>query len=349
MAINKFFILLPVMFAARKLNGEDPNTLFLLRCTYFSVQTFIILVVIYLYSQAQKVGNGKHQNVTIYVPPPPQPFADPNAKRQYKQVNFGKHIITTARSLLVSTIFGFLLTTALHFYKGMIIGLSIQSVMSPFNLFENALTKAFLLNGGFKDGDSPQSKKIFGEKLRVELTHQDEVVDERGEIVVFDKTVVTKEDKQPQKSFDDILLDTWDEGAEANIKPFMDAVKKKNVNTKTSDLGWTPVMIMAAIGVKETAVVLEKMKSLGANPGISDEEGWNALHWAAFHSSVDGAKFLLSSSGFDGLSIGLHLVKDKEGKTPLEHACAEGNMDVAKIIQDAISASENNKKCNSLD
>merc|ERR1712187_742376 len=113
---------------------------------------------------------------------------------------------------------------------------------------------------------------------------------------------------------------------------------------KLNDSGWTPIMIIAAIGVKETVDVLEKLKSLGANPGLVDGEGWNSLHWAAFHSSVDGAKFLLSASGFDGITTGLHLTKDKEGKTPLDLATDENNFYVAKVIEDAISLRVKSKK-----
>lgn len=346
MVLNKFFVLLPVMFAARKLDGEDPKTVFLIRCTYFSVQAIMVFLVIYLYSQSKKVFNSKYKDVSIYIPSPPQPFSEKNAKPQYKKVKLGEHVMSIARSLLASTFFGFVLTTGLHFYKGVIIGLSMQTIMSPFNLFENVLTKAFLLNGTLKRLDLKELKHIFGAKLREELTNHDEVVDERGEVVAIDKSFDAGKDKMLKKCFEDILLDTWDEGSKANMKPFLDSVERKNVNTKLSDSGWTPIMIIAAIGVKETVDVLEKLKTLGANPGVSDGEGWNALHWAAFHSSVDGAKFLLCASGFDGVSIGLHLEKDKEGKTPLDLATDENNFDVAKIIEDAITLRENpNDQC----
>jgi len=337
MVLNKFFVLLPVMFAARKLDGEDPKTVFLIRCTYFSVQAIMVFLVIYLYSQSKKVFNSKYKDVSIYIPSPPQPFSEKNAKPQYKKVKLGEHVMSIARSLLASTFFGFVLTTGLHFYKGVIIGLSMQTIMSPFNLFENVLTKAFLFNSTLKRLDLKELKHIFGAKLREELTNHDEVVDERGEIVAIEKSFDAGKDKMQKKCFEDILLDTWDEGSKANMKPFLDSVERKNVNTKLSDSGWTPIMIIAAIGVKETVNILEKLKNLGANPGIVDGEGWNALHWAAFHSSVDGAKFLLCTSGFDGVTLGLNLTKNKEGKTPLDLATDENNFDVVKVIEDAIS------------
>lgn len=38
---NKMFVMLPVMFAARKLDGEDPNVIYYLRISYFTVLTLL--------------------------------------------------------------------------------------------------------------------------------------------------------------------------------------------------------------------------------------------------------------------------------------------------------------------
>jgi Phosphate transporter (Pho88). len=105
MAFNKLMIMLPLMFAARKLDGEDPNVVFMLRCSYFTVQFFISLAVIYIFLVSKKLAGSKFKDTVIYVPPPPQPLADPNAKPQYKQSTFGEQATKTATSLLTSTFF----------------------------------------------------------------------------------------------------------------------------------------------------------------------------------------------------------------------------------------------------
>jgi len=48
-AFNKMFVMLPVMLAARKLDGEDDNIIFLLRCCYGVVQSIAFLVVLAIY------------------------------------------------------------------------------------------------------------------------------------------------------------------------------------------------------------------------------------------------------------------------------------------------------------
>eukprot|EP00567_Pseudictyota_dubia_P016130 CAMPEP_0197436172 /NCGR_PEP_ID=MMETSP1175-20131217/3644_1 /TAXON_ID=1003142 /ORGANISM="Triceratium dubium, Strain CCMP147" /LENGTH=350 /DNA_ID=CAMNT_0042965397 /DNA_START=247 /DNA_END=1299 /DNA_ORIENTATION=+ len=333
MAFNKMFVMIPVMLAARKLDGEDPNVVFLLRCSYCTVQFLIFLFVAYIYIQSTAISTGAGSDRTIYVPPPPQPFEDANAKKKYTEQKFGAHVATQARQLLVSTFFGVALTLGLHWYKGLIIGLAIQTIMGPLNLLENPLAKCVLMGGGLQGA---AEKKIFGEKEREELTSDDEIVDASGNAVVLKK--VAKNEKKEKRNFEDILLDTWDAGAEADIGPLMAALNKSNINYRTEESGWTPIMIMSAIGVKQTTSAMRQMKSLGADPAITDGEGWNALHWAAFHGSVDGAKFLVSETGYGGINLGLDEVTDKDGKTALEHAKAEGNDAVAKVISDAISA-----------
>ena len=71
MAFNKMFVMLPVMLAARKLDGENPDTVFMLRCAYGTVQAVIVLLVAYIYISSLAVSNGKDKDRLIYVPPPP--------------------------------------------------------------------------------------------------------------------------------------------------------------------------------------------------------------------------------------------------------------------------------------
>jgi hypothetical protein len=344
MAFNKMMIMLPLMFAARKLDGNDPNIVFLLRCSYFTVQFFIVLSSIYIYMTAKKIAaNKKLKDLLIYVPPPPSPLADPNAKSQYKQVTFGEHAVATARQLLSSTLMGILMTTGLHWYKGMIVGLAMQSVMGPLNLFDNKLAKGILL-GGKTDGseESIKSRRLFGEKYREELTKDDEIVDAEGKIIVLSKkdlkaaasatAAASSDDKKKSEgvSFEDLLLDTWDDGNKADIGPLLKALNKSNANFKTSENGWTPLMVVAALGAPKCDDAIDTLKQLGANASIVDNEGWNALHWAAFHGSASGAKKILEVFGKNGLEN----VEDKEGKTPLKHAQDEDNKDVAKVIEE---------------
>ena len=198
----------------------------------------------------------------------------------------------------------------------MVIGLAIQSIMAPFNLIENALVKAFVFGGGLEEG-------AFEEKTAAQLTADDEVVDDAGNAVVVRAPAASTQ----SKTFEDVMLDTWDEGANANLEPLMSVINKKNCNFATKENKWTPLMILSGLGAKGTGSAIRQVLDLGGNPAMLDVEGWNSLHWAAFHGSLEAAKAL--SDYVPTLST----VKDKENKTPLDHAKAEGNDAVAKYLE----------------
>ncbi|KAL3758613.1 hypothetical protein ACHAWU_008367 [Discostella pseudostelligera] len=329
---NKMVVMLPVMLAARKLDGEDPNVIFYLRCLYGFVQTIAVMLVVFIYFKANAAAKESTNAVKIYVPSPPQPFVPPSDKKQYQEKMLNDHLSSTAQKLLGSTLFGILMTAGLHMWRGMIVGLAIQSIMAPFNLAENALVSTLLQKGGFVN---LKEKRIFGEKLQEEISDADEVVDGEGNVIVIKKEIASKTNNKT-KSLEDVLLDVWDLGADADIKPLMAMLNKKNVNFATSENGWTPIMIMSGLGAKSAIGAMRTMKTMGANPEQLDKEGWNALHWSAFHGSADAAKVLLDKDVYDGITLGLHKVADKEGKTAIDHAKEEGNKDVAKVIEEAV-------------
>lgn len=398
---SKLMIMVPVMLAARKIDSEDPKTIYWLRLAYGSIQSVCVLIVLYTYVRASALkGTSDANKGVVYVPaqptvsatwwrpagrglspfcemveispnwfvlggpfpvthprvspirvcsvpcrcwfvpcgitaqrrviwtpskPPWQPFADPNAKKKYTEVRYSAHILSTARSLVGSTLFGVVMTVGLHWYKGMAMGLAIQTVMGPLNLFENPIVKALLIGNGFKPED-----RIFEEKTAEELTPEDEVVDESGNAVV--PQLGAGGGASPAAAgasgttFQELLLDTWDAGNKADVSTLMGAVTKKNCNFRTKENGWTPLMILAGLNAKGTASAIRQVKELGGNPAIVDAEGWNALHWAAFHGSIDAAKELVKDAG-------LLSTKDKEGKVPLDMAKLEGNDDVAKFLE----------------
>ena len=214
----------------------------------------------------------------LHLPLSIKPFADPDAKTKYQEKNLSDHLVSTARSLVGSTIFGIFMTLGLHVWKGMIVGLAIQSIMCPFNLAENPLIGAIFFKGGMSN---LKDKRIFGEKHRDELEKSDEIVDAAGNQVVLKKEKASDKKEAETKAFEDILLDTWDMGADADISPLMNSLNKKNINFSTNENGWTPIMIMCGLGAKSVPGAMRQMKSLGANPSKVDKEGWNALHWVS--------------------------------------------------------------------
>lgn len=332
---NKLFVMVPVMLAARKLDAEDPATVQYLRIAYGSMQTICVLVVLYTYMKASSL-TGKDASNVIFVPAAPTPFADPEAKKKYTRVEYGSHVVSTARSLLGSTLFGVCMTVGLHIYRGMAMGLAIQTIMGPFNLAENPLVKAIVFGNGFKPED-----KIFDEKKLEELANDEEVVDESGAEIPKARLLQLEgaaKKASPTDAFEEIMLDTWDAGNKADVAAFVKAVTKKNCNHRSAENGWTPLMVLSGLASSDgTAEAIQAVVALGGNPSIKDMEGWNSLHWAAFHGSHKAAKVLYE---YDATLLD---VKDKEGKIPLEMAKQEGNKEVEKYLEEVTATAAASK------
>lgn len=71
MAFNKMFVVLPVMLAARRIDGDDPNIVYWLRVAYGTIQTICALITVYTYIQASAVAASTAARSVIYVPPAP--------------------------------------------------------------------------------------------------------------------------------------------------------------------------------------------------------------------------------------------------------------------------------------
>ena len=222
------------------------------------------------------------------------------------------------------------MTLGLHFYNGMITGVAIQTIMAPLNLAENPLVKALLLGNGIREED-----KIFEEKSASELTADDEIVDDKGNPVVRSVTN-SSEARSGSKSFETILLDTWDAGVKADLTELKAALTKKNCNYQTKEDSWTPLMILAGLCVPDCVSSIQKLRQLGADPALVDKEGWTACHWAGFHGNLEAAKELCTD--IEQLSV-----KDKEGNTPIETARKEKNEEVAKLYQAALQDTKKSK------
>jgi hypothetical protein len=213
----------------------------------------------------------------------------------------------------------------------MITGLVIQAVMAPFGLYENSLVRAILFNGGSLRPED----RIFGEKHPHEITPGDEIVDSTGQAIGSTNNRIKANPATDMVAFETLLLDTWDAGTKADLLPLLAALNKTNVNYQTRDSRWTPLMVVAGLNCSGNVAALQTIISkFGGNPAITDQEGWNALHWAAFHGSLSASELL--ARDFPQLLM----VKDKEGNTPLDTAKSEGNDEVMQVL---ILASENKK------
>ena len=66
---NKMFVMLPVMLAARQLDGEDAHIVYLVRVAYAAMQTLCVVAVLWTFFRARSV---RDSTTIVYVPVAPQ-------------------------------------------------------------------------------------------------------------------------------------------------------------------------------------------------------------------------------------------------------------------------------------
>jgi len=124
------------MLYARKLDSEDPQTVMILRVAYGVVQ---LLMMVLLFLCQQRVAKKESDTTEIYTEKAKGMMDDPNAPKKYIKSTRGVHYAAKLSEFRNSTLMGIVMTTGLHYYKGMVMGLCMQCVMAPFNAYDNKL------------------------------------------------------------------------------------------------------------------------------------------------------------------------------------------------------------------
>ncbi|GMI62802.1 hypothetical protein ScalyP_jg6375 [Parmales sp. scaly parma] len=345
--MGKMALIIPVMLFARKLDSEDPNVVLGLRVSYGVVQLLCLLVMAYCYKLTTS-NEIPDPDKVILVPPKAGPFDQPDAKKKFSKTTYGTHCEEQVRAMFSQAAMSVAMTVGLHYYKGMVMGLAIQCVMAPFNLWENPAFQKVVMKS---------TERCFDEVLESEFTEEMGTIDDGSvEDVATEpdvKEIESKSDKKTPVSakgkkfvvseIEETILDTWDEGSGADLAVLMDAVTETNINQQTSENRWTALMVVSGLNNKSTKSSIKHFKSLGADVTVKDKEGWNALHWACFHNNATAAELLMSKEGFNCGASGLYEVVDFRGDTALELAKNEGNSEVATALRKLI---DNLKKDN---
>jgi hypothetical protein len=157
-------------------------------------------------------------------------------------------------------------------------------------------------------------------------------------------TADTAASPKSPKSYEDILLDTWDGGVQANLEPLLQAVTVDNVNVATSKAGWTALMIAcglaktAASSVLSTTVIEALITTFHANVRATDVDGWNCFHWAMFHGHRAAISQLIKSINDETIVKECCRLPDRDGKTPLDIARQEGFGDLISLLPNAVTS-----------
>ena len=93
-------------------------------------------------------------------------------------------------------------------------------------------------------------------------------------------------------------------------------------------------MIIMGNPLSDVNVILKMLKA-GCDLFLKDDQGWNCMHWAAYHSNVAAVELLLEKWDVQSV-LKLLVEKNDEGLTPLDVADKESQDDFAAWVRIAV-------------
>lgn len=201
-----------------------------------------------------------------------------------------------------------MMMTIMSVLMGMIIPLVMQIINMPLDLFDSPLFKKYILN---KELERPY-KEEFNRP---------------------DDSLNNDEIKQKIK---ERIVEVWDCKQTGDFQGLTNLVLKcteKNVQCDAKDCkGWSALMVLAGSPSCPTQFGEQIIKSGKCSLYLQDNDGWTALHWAAYHSNCGFIDSILESVDDKQKLLD---IKDNNGKTALDIA-KEKNMqqvlDTFKIV-----------------
>jgi len=296
-------VTLPLLFMMKNIDFENPMILNGARAGFFVMLVLQFGIAMYLKNSVPK------NPTKIFIKPAPQPFQPPS--NEYTEHTYGEYEQEKAGELLKQSLIGSAISTFIHFKFGVNQVVVMQCVMIPMNLYDNPIVKKYILGS---------KERVWGEKLAGEKLDDSNVAS---------TTDVKKAEKEslPAKMGDAIVA-MWNDTT-ADFDSFLPRALKEPNAASDSDK-WTPLMVAAGSPSETTKFIKAMLANKATDVLKTDNDGWTALHWSAFHDRPVAAETLLGNAKD---ADKLLAIKDSEGKTALEVAQQEGNTKVVSIIE----------------
>uniref|UniRef100_A0A7S2B3M5 Uncharacterized protein n=1 Tax=Octactis speculum TaxID=3111310 RepID=A0A7S2B3M5_9STRA len=319
--MNRMLVMIPIMMYAGKLDYKNEVILLRLRIAYFSAQAILLLCAAIMHF---KIAS-EDSKTKIFVRE--KDVLNP-AGGKYKETTYLAHAQAALASFAQQIVMGAAMTTFLHFKMNISQVLLMQSCMAPLTLFDSPIFKKYVLGS---------EGRVFNEKLEgEELDAVEEKVDDKE--TVTEAVEAEPADTCSVEAFKELISKTWNDGNAGDLEALVNQMSTTNMDAQSdSDLA-TALMVLAAggkadLGEKRTKVI-EKALAIGADVNVVDNDGWTALHWAAYHGRAEAAKAICSVENAKSLIE----MTDSEKKTALDHAKEQKNQKCVDIINEAISS-----------
>uniref|UniRef100_K3X3L4 Uncharacterized protein n=1 Tax=Globisporangium ultimum (strain ATCC 200006 / CBS 805.95 / DAOM BR144) TaxID=431595 RepID=K3X3L4_GLOUD len=314
----RMMVMLPMMFLMGKIDFENSAILNSARAAFLLCQVVSLLLGLYIKKKIEE----KNDTRKIYVPGPKSPFDPTPNYDDVTETTYVTHELTKVNEFIKQTCIGAAISSFIHFKMGVNHVVLIQAVMTPMNLWDNQLVKAYVLGR--------QTGRMWGERIEGETNEEAAIAngitpDGAAADAQPAKSSVKTVDLTPAEAITKALND----GAEADFDELWAAVKS-SVNTVSKEDHWTALMVACGSPIDTTDFIFNII-SAGADVTAVDGDGWSALHWSAYHGRPEAAETLLEACQ-PALVAELLQIKASDGRTAKEIAKEENHSDVVDII-----------------
>jgi Phosphate transport (Pho88)/Ankyrin repeats (3 copies) len=349
----KGLISIPIVIALNSgyfLNLNDPQTILILRAiyvvvagaAYFAWQTVV-----------SKITADNDQTV-IWVKKVTPPslmsfFGGENTEAQgpsYEETTYFKYELDHANKQLQGVLVQAVINIIMSTYMKLQIPIAMQIIMLPVTLSDEALIRKYIFQvKGFLHNELLENplERPAAEPAKVisNSTAAPSVVEASSASVSSSSTSAVHAD---DAFSEELIIGLWERKNEkADLATMFSELqqKGKDINYRTHDDGWTALMTVAGNPIYNYDDITSLL-ALGSDPTIVDQDGWTALHWAAFRGNKDallaisdvygsGKKSGLNKGSLEDLA---HLLKQKasNGESVLDVAMKSGNEEVKDTL-----------------
>ena len=334
------------------MDWNNPDNVMMARGAFFVVQVIILGTWFYI---KQRVASDKDTTV-IWVPdaasnnPMMKAIAGftggDTPATKFEKTTRSEHLEKAAAAGLQQAFTGAAMTFGMAMYFGFVTPLTMQVVTGPMNLYNNALFK-FAIMGASWDSKPFDERYTDPEEFDADEATDATVEDAGASSVLKSGETAASGSTAPLKGaaleMEEAIFRTWERKDDAlNIAMVEAAISAgANVNQATRKGQWTMLMV-AAGNPKQHIPALAKLLTLGASLSSVDEDGQNALHWAAYRdasSVIEGISTWAAGdkSRLQALQSALQC-SDSSGRTPAGVAAAEDNDSAAAALAHAAEA-----------
>lgn len=314
-------VMLPMMWLMGKINFEEGNILFYARIAFFTAQFLQAAVALYIKMQVETKADKQTKMLVPEAQAPSFSFTPPEnapVSVPMNETTMYTHESAKVKELLTQCAMGACISSFIHFKFGVNQVVVIQSVMIPFNLFDQPLFKKYIR----------RCERVWDEQTPGEVAQAKKI---KAQVSKSLPKSDSNESFEPVLDAKGAIVNAWDHPTLENATLLFQMVKD-SPNVVSPDDGWTALMVLAGVPMDTCSLIQQLLKLEKTQVELTDNDGWNVLHWCAYHNSPESAKVILATISKAKLKL-LCSQASEDGKSPLEVAQEQKNDTMVTILE----------------